>query len=371
MQVIPYLQFRSTSLYQYNLVERDFTKGRPIQALLTQNLIAAETYTGLLTVGAKKRLTKAIEFLVQSTPGRRIYNPYTQTTIPNFKLSFITLTFADETVINSKDAHKACLEPFLQWLRRSAGVKSYIWKAEFQKRGTLHYHITCDAFVDCKELRLKWNYLQRKAGYMNQYIEDTGDYEPPGTEVKKVWKERNLCDYLIKEFTKCYQNDKSVDGKLWDCSKNLKGRAYYSGIYDNYYSDAIQELIKAGEVKAVTTEHCSIFKFKTKKAASIMTRQDRLLYSRYMASIRETEVIRQKIDKKFVPPPKEKHSVTFAVKNKYKTYHNRIIAEIETRLFSGGLMHERDNLFDSVYINQAEHHKKVAFEIDKSMFSTS
>jgi hypothetical protein len=69
----PYLQVRSNSLYQYNLVPRlpvgslAWQEKRQQQLLSVQHLQEHATYTGVLTDGAKKRLTKSVENLIMAS----------------------------------------------------------------------------------------------------------------------------------------------------------------------------------------------------------------------------------------------------------------------------------------------------------------
>lgn len=256
MIVLPYLQFRSDSLIRYSLVDRDFSHQRLFQSRLTQNLLETPKYTGLLTPGAKKRLTKCIELLVQAAEPQFIPNKKEK-----FKLSFTTLTiYSTDRNITASEAHETCLEPLLRWMRDRKPGFMYVWKAELQKRGQIHYHITSNAYIPYKELRQKWNALQKKAGYLDSYFKKFNRWNPASTEIMRVKKEESLSGYLIKEFVKNYQNNKSVGGKVWDCSMNLKQSKYFTDFYTSDYQNAIYNGIANGSIKEVQTEHCTIFK---------------------------------------------------------------------------------------------------------------
>lgn len=347
---IPYLQFRSDTLIQYNLVERDFKAksefggfSRAIQESLTANLLKQDTYTGKLTIGSKKRLTRSIETLIMAAPKRVVYNPITGKNIKNFQLSFITLTLATDIKQYQKDVHKSCLEPFLRWMRDTQGCTMYVWKAEFQRRGQLHYHITSDAFIHIKKVRDKWNELQIRAGYLDMasYIAKHGHAIVPGTEIKKVWKEVNLGRYLVDEFTKAYQNDYSVGGKIWDCSINLKKNKLFTSIYDSNYNEKLTRLKNNGQVRIKHTDHCTIYKLINKKAADILSGNDRLEYNKLMESIR-TRTDYKKADNK----PAERHYVSPGWVNKYKKQIKVFAKEAERDYFKGGYVFNPSDIFD-------------------------
>jgi hypothetical protein len=299
---IPYLQVRSNTLYQYNQSENTGRFTRIMQAELAKNIawlkdedgniIKRPTYSGVLSPGAKKRLTKAIEYMVMASPLKTIQNPVNGKNQP-FQLSFITLTvYSTDRNISGKEAHKTMLEPFLQWMRRKHKCLLYLWKAELQKRGQIHYHLTSDVFIHHKEVREKWNSLQKKAGYLESFYSKFKHYNAPSTEIKSVKKVRNIGGYLIKEIAKGFQNEASLGGKIWDCSQNLKACKYYTTLADSSYNDKINQMIGRKEIEQVMSgsEHCRIFRLLNKPAHTILNDTDKLEYSLVMKAIRTNEL---------------------------------------------------------------------------------
>ncbi len=303
------LQFRTNTVIKYEKFERDPLKFRFVQQQLTQNLRETPTYSGKLCPGTKKRLTRSIETLVQiSQQNKRDIVRENGKVIKNFTLSFITLTIHEpRRVITGKEAHKNCLEPFLQWLRRQHGINTYLWKAEHQKRGQLHYHITCTSYIPCKEIHLKWNELCAKAGYLDEYFKVKGHYHAPSTQIKKVWKENNIAAYMKKEFVKAYQNEKSIQGKVWDCSRNLKGNDYYTVVCEAdkiYYTRELYALSKAGNIKFKLTDHCTMYDFGKLSIKDFLLHRERTEYENYLQNIAAGAV------KKKIKPLK--HQISFA-----------------------------------------------------------
>lgn len=287
MLLVPYLQIRANSIYSYT-VNEDRSYGRSIQSLLTENLRLQKTYGGTLTVGGKKRLTKAIDFMVSINKPREIFNPVTRRKQP-FQIGFVTLTiYSTDRKIKGKEAHKTCLEPFIKWMRQTHGVKSYIWKAELQKRGQIHYHIMIDQFIHWKALRKKWNELQQRSGYLDTFYNKFGHWDANSVDVHSVKKQRNLSFYLVKEVAKAFQNDKELGGKIWDCSLNIKKAKYFT-VVENFAYSYFDQMIAQKEIRVIPTDHCYIYEFLKQSPTIILSPENMQAYSSYMDTVRNYE----------------------------------------------------------------------------------
>jgi hypothetical protein len=224
---LPVVQFRNKSLITYY---EPTQPGSGTKSLFRQQNLKTNRgtrYSGKMTVGSKKRLERVLTLLVQSAKRKWIYNEVTQREQLHH-ISFITLTIAtDERNLSAKEAYEKLLKHFLQWMRRTAGAKSYVWKAELQNRGQIHYHITTPTFINFQAIRDKWNNLQRQAGLLEGYYRKKGHYDPNSTDVHEVYKLKDVAGYLIKEITKNVQNETATTGKIWDCSENLKANKYF------------------------------------------------------------------------------------------------------------------------------------------------
>lgn len=287
MQFQDVLQFRSKSVVRYKQFERSSIRSLA-QQHAAEKFKKEDTYTGILCQGAKKRLTKAIELIVQAATKEKTFDFVSKKTAQpikgRFKLNFITLTIhSPKKMIQGKDGHKKCLEPLLLWLRRYYGLNMYVWKAELQKRGQLHYHITSDCFVPWKELRDKWNQLQANAGYLDDFYAKKGHYDANSTDVHSVYKVKDMAKYLkksifktykdiddniISEFRKTIQNTVSISGKVWDCSLNLKSAKYYECAEDECHEifEQIDNECRVSGDNVFFTDTCTIYTFKTSPA---------------------------------------------------------------------------------------------------------
>jgi hypothetical protein len=212
-------------------------------------------YTGKVTSGARKRILSAIDILLQITPTRSTWNPVTKKYFP-FQLNFVTLTVSDQRNLTAVESYQNLMKPFLRKLR-SLGDFSYVWKAELQKRGQIHYHLATNTFLPWSDIRNNWNNLQRKHRYLDDYAMKNGHFNANSTDVHAISQIRDVGSYLAKYMGK--DDTASIRGKVWDCSKNLK-RPRFTFTPTNQQELLLRQLQDDKHVKVVELEHCTIFK---------------------------------------------------------------------------------------------------------------
>lgn len=217
-----------TTATQYIQYERKRTTEKLVESY-RQNF-EKDRITNLLSINAARKLKKAINWMAYLSTQKSVFVKELNKNI-NFRLSFITLTLPSEQVHSDTEIKNICLAPFLQWLRDSAHVRKYIWKAEIQKNGNIHFHITIDRFIHYKRIRQQWNRNINKLGYVNRYTLLTGKVSPPSTEIKSVRKVKNIAAYLAAYMTSTAKsnskktsdqyNSRIISGRLWGISSYL------------------------------------------------------------------------------------------------------------------------------------------------------
>jgi|SRR5579859_258490 len=280
-----------------------------------------ETYTGLVTHGSQKRLTRSLENLLQVAQWKKAYTADGKEY--NFKINFVTLTlYSFARKVPGKEAHKTCLEPLLRWLR-TKGMTAYVWKAELQSKRKdchqIHYHLTTDVYIDYKELRAYWNNLQRRAGYLEYYHQKYGHYNPNSTDVHAVHNKRNLIGYLKKkivryadkkkyqqlrnnylirgEMAKKNQNKETIEGKVWDCSQNLKVSFFEIETYHDITS-RLAQAVALNEMKKTECERCTVYEIHQSHsdAYAYLPYRDRLFYHEHIDKMRSYERLKPDIN---------------------------------------------------------------------------
>jgi hypothetical protein len=207
-------------------------------------------------------------------------------------LKFVTLTLSAAQAHTDVEIKKGPLNQFLTELRTDFGLKNYVWKAEKQQNGNLHFHIIIDCYIHYQQIRDLWNRCQNRLGYVdafrkrmdvlgwegyhsmalqfdrslslevikNRWLKgvESNFSDPPSTEIRNVLKIKKARNYFSKYFSKSSQVDPGF-GRIWFASRSLTEeislRAHYLGsgpeflkILANHYQD-----------KYIEYEHCGIF----------------------------------------------------------------------------------------------------------------
>lgn len=238
-----------------------------------------DAYQGKVTLGVRKRLTKAVNVLLQMTKPTWITNPVTGK-YQYHNISFITLKITNQENVTARLAYDNCFSHFLDWLTRTNGTKLYVWKLEKEQRGQVHYHITTPDFIDYRLIRKKWNSLLRKAGYLDEYAKENGHYDANSTDIHEVNNVTNLGPYLVKaladnikaaermkktrngktdqtigaEMAKDEQNETCTDGKIWGCSELLSMAKYITFACSERHFKAVELLKAAGKIREISSD---------------------------------------------------------------------------------------------------------------------
>ena len=297
------IQVRSNCVLSYFQHEGSHFSKNPVNTLFGKNLPTdrLKAYSGKLSDGAKKRLGRAIDLLVQVATPQKIRNP-TNGRYFTHRLSFITLTVSSTKNMTAREAYDKLLSPMLLYFRRSCRMTTYVWKAEVQKRGQIHYHITTPTYIQWRAIRDKWNYLQQAAGVIDDYRAEQLAWhhngftprpeffkkwplaaqqkayekgmaenwtDPNSTDIHKVQSVQNLSGYLQKEFCKTIQNPDTV-GKIWDCSLNLKKFRYFALQETAAIHMRLQELEAKGLIYLKYFDQCTVIELPRKDITQLM-----------------------------------------------------------------------------------------------------
>lgn len=265
-EFLPMCQVRHSTTIYY-----DYYTGHRVRNATSFNPYhTPNTYKGNVSASSEKRIRRAIDLLLQLSPERIIYNPVIDASHP-FTINFITLTVSDSTIRHHKEVYQKCLRSYLKWQIRK-GAKHYIWKAELQQRGQIHYHITTNCFIHYMDIQKKWNSLQKKAGYLSSFAQQHHHYSPNSTDVHSVRNVKNIEAYLIKYICKGIGSG-VIKGKIWDCSDSLK-KPYFSSVLES------QNLPVVRDTRYIVKERFALWKGKAD-----LTQQQQKDYNHYINSL--------------------------------------------------------------------------------------
>lgn len=174
----------------------------------TANEGLASMHRGRMSYHAKAKVRTAVDWLEASAKTKYVYSIKTKKYHP-WKLNFITLTLPTQGKTTDKEV-KGILNAWLTMAKSKFGLRSYIWRAEAQMNGVIHFHITSDCYMWKTDLQNSWNNLLRRNKLLN------GHANPPSTKVHSTYRVRNMAAYLTKYFTKGFKYKLIRTGKLSD-----------------------------------------------------------------------------------------------------------------------------------------------------------
>lgn len=271
---------------------------------------------------ANKTMKEKINWLYYLSKSR-YKKTYTNKSIYNYKLSFITLTLPSKQMHSTSFITKNIFNQFLTEIRNRSKMSNYVWRLEFQNNRNVHYHLVTDSYLDYFFIQKIWNRVINKYGYvdvysnkfntlsLDQYNKITNNNnktdfeivkkrylkgiksqwkEPNTVDVKSVINRKSISNYIAKYFSKNSTNknncneldneDNSFSLRLWFCSRTLSKlksiRDYFENV--NYNIKFVIEScskFKYVQHKYVTVIYYSIVNYSSRYARFI----DKLLRS--------------------------------------------------------------------------------------------
>lgn len=209
-------------------------------------------HSGVVSCKAARRIRKAISWLNAISPWTMETNPTTKSALP-FKLSFLTLTLCAPQMHTDQEIKYKMLHPWLTHMCRKYKIKSYLWRAEPQANGNIHFHFVCNKFMNLFVVRRSWNASLKRLGYVEAYRQRqkawhngtfrarpelfktwskeqqqkaythgvaTNWSDPNSTDLHSLHKVENVDAYLSKYLCK-NESAREIKGRLWFISRSL------------------------------------------------------------------------------------------------------------------------------------------------------
>lgn len=175
------------------------------------------------------------------------------------RMKFVTLTLPSQQHNTDREIKRNGIRVFLQRLKRHHGITRYIWKAEKQQNGNVHFHILIDQFIEWKTLRWEWNSVLDNLGYITEYRNRMKAFHKDGfqprvdlvkqwpldkqwkaykegvnnnwsspntTDIHNLYNTRNPEAYISKYVSKSSQ-EQIIDGRVWECSDDVRQLSNY------------------------------------------------------------------------------------------------------------------------------------------------
>lgn len=179
--------------------------------------IRGKKYTGQVTQKSVKAMTNAVGWLLSLAKSKRAFNPKYNSWF-DFRVSFITLTLSSLQFNDDREIKREMLNDFLIYGRRKWNMKNYVWRAEPQANGNIHFHILSDVFIPWDELRNVWNGIQKRHGYIP---ETAKSQNPNSTDIHSLKTVGNVEAYISKYYTKNDESRRVINGRIYGISDGL------------------------------------------------------------------------------------------------------------------------------------------------------
>lgn len=214
------------------------------------------TPNGMISMKAATRMKNAVNWMVLFSHKKRVYSKSTKKSY-SFLINFITLTLSGAQAHSDEHIKRHMLYPFLRWMSRAHNANLYVWKAETQVNGNIHFHITANTFIHWKAIRRKWNSIQSKHGYMKKWTEGNVRKDPNSTDIHAVIKAEQISKYMVKYMVKNDDSRRKITGHVWGCSPELTKLTVYIDEHDIEFPEAAASIQKQSEVKKL--DHATLF----------------------------------------------------------------------------------------------------------------
>ena len=248
-------------------------------------------HNGFMSAKARKRIECALSWLLYMAKPKWAVSARTGKKFL-FTINFVTLTLPAVQVHSDQEITKRCLGNLLDILSKKLQLKNYLWRAEAQANGNIHFHLTTDIYIPHADLRKWWNQSLELLGYVSSFELKHKHRNPNSVDVHSVKHVRRLSSYLSKYMAKnrsfpCigelrlvngkqieilygtdkYRNEQAnkkegkvighilgsrirpITSRLWFCSRSLSAKKSFIVTGEDYRFEDVASLIKKCEFR--------------------------------------------------------------------------------------------------------------------------
>lgn len=286
-EVIPYLSIKPSFLSIYFMSE--VPKLRSSGQILAESNLLKNIHDGNISYKGSKRVRNAIDWLLFTAVSKKAFNKQYGKYF-NFKINFITLTLASKQIHGDQLIKSKLLNQFLIEAKKRWKIDKYLWRAEAQKNGNIHFHIITDKFIPYWELNEVWNRIQNKLGYVDRYCAKIPGAPPPSTEVRSIKKIRNIGAYLSKYCTKKSEN-RFIEGRLWGLSTSLSRLQSVCVILKGRIEDEVRIIAEKFKDRYFEGDFYSVYYVKVSEWAKLNLKYLYTTLKNYVLEQKETALI--------------------------------------------------------------------------------
>jgi hypothetical protein len=213
----PKLRIKGNSIVTYGQIANP--NSRALSEAEKLLLIPTERPYSLFATKSRKRLKNSLTNWIDTVTLARSFLK-SKDLKPISQHTFITLTLSSKQIHCDKILKRELLNKFLIQCSRDYNMKNFIWKAEVQGNGNLHYHILTEVYIPWRELRTKWNKIQDEFDYLADYKKKFNNTDPNSTDIHGLKKIKNVLAYVGKYMSK-NEIGRPICGHTWGRSDSI------------------------------------------------------------------------------------------------------------------------------------------------------
>lgn len=200
------------------------------------------------------------------------------------RLVFVTLTLCASQRHSDMSIKKEMLKPFIRILREKYNLENYIWKAEKQKNGNIHFHLIIDIFVNKVELSSIWNKCLDKLGYIDRFEKKYNHRNPPSTNIKVVRNQKAATSYISKYINKD-ETDILIQGATAYTSTSLVKLKYFKLDESVEDREILIEAENKGQIEVIRKDDFEIIIPRFTTVKKLLSSKSIILLKNYYNSI--------------------------------------------------------------------------------------
>jgi len=193
--------------------------GRKRKKTVEDNL-QKRKYNGTLSAAARKYVMKKSKIWVETILNYNNENKHFRQIRKSHPV-FITLTLPTRQRHQDTEIKRKCLVPFLDKLRYNNDIKYYLWRAERQKNGNIHFHIIIDKYISRATIHRFWTTCLDRLNYMKEYNKKHPNKSDFTVKLGSLSNPNVYVYYLLKYCLKSDDTQK-IQGHVWGMSDELR-----------------------------------------------------------------------------------------------------------------------------------------------------
>ncbi len=247
---------------------------------------------GNINTVAKRKIERRFEAWFEMI---KVYNSYLTKYDNKNKLRFvlITLTLPVEQFYSDKFLKLKLLKPFIKTLEKRYKTYRWMWRAEKQKNGNIHFHIVIDKYIDKNILNAIYLHYLKSLGYLQKYQKNHPGQVPPALNVTGQKHMINPVSYLTKYLSKNAGYD-SVDGANWRMSNmlvNIKPFQFYD--IDNF-EKRLRQLVDSKQATIFEDDFFTIYHAKRQTTEKLLSEHIKELKFNYYLNLSKQYIVYSK-----------------------------------------------------------------------------